>query len=114
MAKILREGECRDPALHDVSITVAEVRMSADLRNATAYVMPLGGANAEAVLAALRRSAPFLRGRLARVVPLRRVPELVFALDAAFDQAERIAAILARPEVERDLLPSGPADTDAC
>jgi ribosome-binding factor A len=115
LAKLLRGGECRDPVLHDVSITVAEVRMSPDLRNATAYVMPLGGANAETVMQALRRGAPYLKSRLAREVPLRRVPELSFALDSSFAQAEHIAAVLDRPEVKRDLQPaagSGSADAD--
>ena len=46
LSKILREGDCRDPALDAVNITVTEVSMSPDLRNATAFVMPLAGANA--------------------------------------------------------------------
>jgi ribosome-binding factor A len=103
LAKILREDECRDPALEEVSVTVTEVRMSPDLRNATAFVMPLAGANAEEVLAGLKRCATFLKGRIAREVRLRNTPSLVFALDDTFDRAERISALLARPEVARDL-----------
>jgi ribosome-binding factor A len=105
LAQILRDGGCRDPALQQASITVSEVRISPDLRNATAYVMPLGGANAGDVLAGLRRGTPFLRARLARELPLRQAPNLAFALDDTFDQADRIAALLARPEVARDLQP---------
>jgi ribosome-binding factor A len=105
LAKILREGECRDPALDNASITVTEVRMSADLRTATAFVMPLAGANATEVVARLKRSAPLLRGLVAREVPLRNTPNLVFKLDNSFDQADRISALLARPEVARDLQP---------
>ena len=105
LAELLRPGELRDPALHDANVTVTEVRLSPDLRNATAFVMPLGGANAEEIIAALRRSAPFLKGRLARLIELRHMPNLAFALDNAFDSAARISALLARPEVERDLHP---------
>jgi ribosome-binding factor A len=103
LAQLLRPGECRDPALFEADITVTEVRLSADLRHATAYVMPLAGSRIGATMAGLRRSAPYLRGRLARAVSLRRIPELSFALDRSFEHAERIAALLARPEVGRDL-----------
>jgi ribosome-binding factor A len=99
----LRDGECRDPLLRNTSITVTEVRVSPDLRNATAFVMPLAGSNATEVVGGLKRSAGFLRGLLARKVPLRNAPNLVFALDGSFDQADRIAEALARPEVARDL-----------
>jgi ribosome-binding factor A len=105
LARILREGECRDPALENASITVTEVRMSPDLRSATAFVMPLAGTNAAEVLAGLGRSATFLKGRLAREVRLRNTPNLVFALDDSFDRADRISTLLARPEVARDLQP---------
>ena len=103
LAQLLCSGELRDPALSDASITVTEVRVSPDLKNATAFVMPLAGANADAIMAALQRSAPFLRGRLARTVELRQAPNLVFAFDHSFDNAARIAALLATPEVARDL-----------
>jgi ribosome-binding factor A len=105
LSMILRNGECRDPVLANTSITVTEVRMSPDLRNATAFVMPLAGANAADIMAGLKRSAGFLRGRIAREVPLRNAPNLVFALDNLFDQADRISELLARPEVARDLQP---------
>ncbi len=75
LAQMLRPGEMRDPALHDANVTVTEVRMSPDLRNATAFVMPLGGANAADIVAALRRSAPYLKGRVARTVRAAPRPE---------------------------------------
>jgi ribosome-binding factor A len=103
LAKIFLDGECRDPGLRDTSIAVTEVRMSPDLRNATAFVVPLGGENATETIAGLKRSSAFLRRLVAREVPLRYAPRLVFALDGAFAQADRIAAVLARPEVARDL-----------
>src|SRR5882672_9031598 len=105
LSKILRQGECRDPVLKNTSITVTEVRMSPDLRNATAFVMPLAGANAPEILAGLKRSAAFLKGLVAREVRLRNTPNLFFALDESFDRVDRISALLARPDVARDLRP---------
>jgi ribosome-binding factor A len=109
LAQMLRPGEMRDPALHDAHITVTEVQVSPDLRNATAFVMPLGGRDAADIVTALRRSAPFLKSRIARTVRLRLVPNLGFALDSAFDSAERIAAVLHSDAVARDL-----QDKDDC
>ena len=105
LSRILCEGACRDPALSQASITVTEVRVSPDLRNATAFVMPLAGANAMDILAGLRRSAAFLRALLAREVALRNTPSLTFEFDDSFDYADRISALLARPDVARDLEP---------
>jgi ribosome-binding factor A len=103
LAGVLQKGECRDAVLREAAITVTEVRLSPDLRNATAYVIPLGGANGTEVVAAMQRNAGFFRGRMARGAALRHAPNLSFALDQTFDQADRIAALLARPDVERDL-----------
>jgi len=103
LSEILHRGECRDPALRDASIAVTEVRFSPDLHNATVFVMPLAGENATEVVAGLKRSTPFLKRLVARQVALRSTPNLIFELDLSFDQADRIAALLARPEVERDL-----------
>src|SRR6201997_136588 len=71
LAQLLRPGELRDPALREANITVSEVRVSPDLRNATAYVMPLAGANSGEIMEGLRRGAPFLKSRLARALDLR-------------------------------------------
>ncbi|HML10109.1 MAG TPA: 30S ribosome-binding factor RbfA [Stellaceae bacterium] len=103
LARLLRPGELRDPALFDANVTVTEVQLSPDLRNATAFVMPLGGANAADIVAGLRRSAPYLKGQVAKLVRLRRVPNLSFALDRAFDSADRVAAVLHSEAVARDL-----------
>jgi ribosome-binding factor A len=112
LADILRSEKLRDPALEGASITVTEVAMSPDLRNATAYVIPLGGARAAEILAALRRSAPYLRGLAARRIGLRYAPDLDFVLDRSFDEAERIRALLAQPDVARDLAREGESDAD--
>lgn len=103
LAEILQRGDSGDPVLDRASITVPEVRMSPDLRIATAYVMPLGGRDVEAILAALRRNARALRGAVARKVTLKFMPELRFARDETFDEADRIDALLRSPQVRRDL-----------
>jgi ribosome-binding factor A len=112
LAQLLRPGELRDPALREANITVTEVRISPDLKSATAFVMPLAGSKTGEIMTGLKRSAPFLRGRIARTVELRQVPSLVFAFDTAFDNAARIEALLRRPEVERDLQPTPEGDDD--
>jgi len=103
LAAILARHEAADPVLQEAVITVTEVRVSPDLKNATAFVMPLGGVHVPEVMAALTRSAPFLRGLVARAVPLRHSPTLHFQFDTSFEHASQIEALLHRPEVERDL-----------
>jgi ribosome-binding factor A len=111
LSRILQRGELRDPALQDVAVTVTEVRLSPDLKHATAYVMPLGGRHRDEVIAGLTRSAGYLRSQIAREVPLRFTPGLAFTLDLSFDHAHRINELLHRPEVERDLAaPDEPSD----
>jgi ribosome-binding factor A len=112
LSQILRDGRCRDPALREASITVSEVRLSPDLRQATVYVMPLAGAKAGEIIGALGRSAPFLRTQVAGELSLRHAPALSFVPDASFDQAERISSLLARPEVERDIRPQPEGETE--
>ena len=107
LSGILRRGECRDPTLRDANIAVTEVRFSPDLRNATVFVMPLSGANATEIVAGLKRGTPFLKRLVAHEVAFRYTPDLKFELDISFDQADRIAGLLARPDVERDLCRGG-------
>ena len=107
LARIFERGELRDPDLAGAAVTVTEIQVSPDLKSATAYVMPLGGAREAEILAALRRSAPFLRRRLAQEVRLRHAPNIAFALDTAFAHASRISAALHQPAVERDLADRG-------
>lgn len=105
LAHIFEQGRLHDPALSGLALTVTEVRVSPDLKNATAYVMPLAGAHAGEALAALKRASGFLRRELAQMVELRVVPTIGFALDTSFEHASRIDALLHRPEVARDLAP---------
>ena len=112
LVRILMEEPPRDPALHDSRITVTEVRVSPDLRNATAFVMPLGGEGLAEKVAALGRAAPYLRSRLARVLDLRYTPRLTFEADRSFDEADRVSALLASPPVRRDLAAVAPEETE--
>ncbi|HTC18652.1 MAG TPA: 30S ribosome-binding factor RbfA [Stellaceae bacterium] len=105
LAHIFEQGRLHDPALAGLALTVTEVRVSPDLKNATAYVMPLAGAHAGEALEALKRASGFLRRELAQAVKLRIVPTIGFALDTSFEHASRIDALLHRPEVARDLEP---------
>jgi len=66
-------------------------------------VMPLGGEDKERLLAALRRAAPWFRGRVSEKAGLRMAPEIRFALDRTFDEADKIGALLRRPDVARDI-----------
>lgn len=110
LAHLFQRGALRDPALQDVNFTVTEVRVSPDLKHATAFVMPLGGRNTAEAVAGLRRGAAYLRMEVARAVKLRMAPTLAFELDASFDHASRVEALLNRPDVARDLAQDGTDD----
>jgi ribosome-binding factor A len=84
-------------------ITIPEVRVTADLRLATIYVMPLGGRDEKEVLDALDRNSRFVRGEIARRVNLKFAPEIRFRIDERFGEAERIEKLLRTPAVQRDL-----------
>ncbi len=103
LSDILGREDLRDPALGSVSITVSEVRTSPDLRNATVYVLPLGGENQEEVLKALNRAAPYLGGLLSRSVHMKYMPRLKFVADETFDESGHINTLLQNPKVARDL-----------
>lgn len=103
LVQLIDRGEANDPGLDGVTITVTEVRVSPDLRNATAYVMPLGGTGSEEILESLNRAAPFFRRRVAAEVDLRRLPSLTFEIDTTFDNAGHIDALLRSPAVSADV-----------
>ena len=112
LAEVLQRGEVHDPAFEGMVVTVPEVRMSPDLRLATAYVMPLGGQGSDEAMAALERHRKFLRGEVAHRVNLRYAPELRFRLDTSFEEGERVDALLRSPEVRRDIAEDGDAARD--
>ena len=103
LAEILARGEIHDPVIETHLITVPEVRMTADLRLATIYVMPLGGRDEADVLSALERNKRYLRGEIARRVNMKFAPDIRFRIDDRFDEAERIERLLRTPAVQRDL-----------
>ena len=103
LAEMLSRGDIHDPTIEAHMITVPEVRMTADLRLATVYVMPLGGKDEKEVVAALERNKKFLRGEIAHRVNLKFAPDIRFRIDERFDEAARIEKILRTPEVRRDL-----------
>jgi len=103
LSDILSRGDIHDPVIEAHMITVPEVRMSPDLRLATIYIMPLGGRDEEAVLAALDQNKRYVRGEIARRVNLKFAPDIRFRIDERFDEAERIEKLLRTPEVRRDL-----------
>jgi ribosome-binding factor A len=103
LAEMLTRGDIHDPVIEAHMITVPEVRMTADLRLATIYLMPLGGRDADDVIAAFDRNKRYIRGEVARRVNLKSAPEIRFRVDERFDEAERIEKLLRTPAVQRDL-----------
>jgi ribosome-binding factor A len=103
LAEIFTRGEIVDDVLSQYSLTVPEVRMTPDLKLATAYVMPLGGEGADEVVKHLATHARFLRGELARRISLRYMPEIRFKVDTSFESSRRIDELLASEKVARDL-----------
>jgi ribosome-binding factor A len=103
LAELLERGDMRDPELRDARITVTSVDVSPDLRNATAFIMPLGGQDKERLLAAMKRAAPWFRARVGEKAGLRSAPDIRFQLDTTFDEADKIGALLRRPDVARDI-----------
>lgn len=103
LSDVLLRGELHDPDLENTSITVSEVRASPDLKHATAYVLPLGGANTDGVLNALKRNKHEIRRQVTRQLTLKYSPEISFSPDTSFDQMDRTRALLKSDDVQRDL-----------
>ena len=103
VSELLAHGEVHDGVIETHLITVPEVRMSADLRLATIYVMPLGGRDEAQVLAALDRNKRYVRGVIAKKVNLKFSPDIRFRIDERFGEAERIERLLRSAAVKRDL-----------
>jgi ribosome-binding factor A len=103
LSDIFLRGECNFPGLMNASITVSEVRVSPDMKNATAFFMPLAGNNKKELLEALKIAAPELRYLVSKKMALRYMPRIHFALDESFEVAEKIDLLLKKPEVAKDL-----------
>lgn len=112
LAEVLSRGDLQDDVLTRNVITIPEVRMSPDLKLATAYVMPLGGKDEDAVIKALEKNKKVLRQEVARRVNLKFAPDLRFRRDESFDEAARIDALLRSERVARDTVKPGTDDED--
>lgn len=103
LSELLARGEVHDDVVSAANISVTEVRMTPDLRNATAYVKPLLGAEEDKVVKALRQNTAFLQREVAKRLGLKFAPRLKFWPDESFDEADRIERLLSDPRVSRDL-----------
>ncbi len=103
LVDIMRREGLRDPGLEGVSVTISEAQVSPDLKQARIFAYPLGGGDVAALIAALNRAAPYLRGLLGKKIDLKFTPALTFHADETFGEAQKIESLLARPDVARDL-----------
>jgi ribosome-binding factor A len=103
LAEMLTRGEIHDDVIASHVITVPEVRLSPDLKLATAYIVTLGDADLKEVLAALERNKRFIRAELANAVNVKFAPDIRFRRDETFEEASRIDALLASPKVRQDI-----------
>ena len=103
LSELLARGEVHDDVVSAANISITEVRMTPDLRNATAYIKPLLGAGEDEVVHALRQNTAFLQREVATRLGLKFAPKLKFRKDESFAEADRIEALLRDPKVARDL-----------
>ena len=103
IAEVLRDNDIHDPDLEGVSVTITQVKPSPDMRYATVYCEPLGGGNAQTIIAALNRHKGFVRGEMGHKIAMKFTPELRFVEDESFAEALKIESILRSPKVQRDL-----------
>jgi ribosome-binding factor A len=103
LSEILMRGDVHDDVLTSHPVSVTEVRMSPDLRNATAFVKPLLGRDEEMVLKALRTNTAYLQSEVARRIQLKYAARLKFLIDESFDEGSHIESLLRRDDVARDL-----------
>ena len=103
LSDLLTRQQVHDAVLAATTVSVTEVRMTPDLRQATAYVKPLLGADEEAVLKALRTNTAYFQREVAGRLKLKHAAKVRFESDETFDEAARIEALLRDPKVARDL-----------
>lgn len=104
LTRLIQRGEINDPDLEKVVLSVTEVRMSPDLKIATAFVTAFGQKDMSLLIKALARHARFIRGRMARDLrQMKNIPEFRFRTDTSFDNYQKIDELLRSPEVVRDL-----------
>jgi ribosome-binding factor A len=103
LSMILVRGDIRDPDLAGVSVTITQVMPSGDMRHATVFCEPLGGKEADKIIAALNRNKAYLRGQMGHMIELKFTPDLRFVEDKSFAEAQKIEDLLKSERVQRDL-----------
>ena len=94
LGQIFLRDEAKLPTLETKSITVTEVRMSPDLKNARAYVIPLGGKNTEKTVHILTEFSYLIRKALSKKIEMKFLPKVSFVSDKSFDYAEKIERLI--------------------
>lgn len=103
LSDVLARGDVHDPDLNRLSITVGEVRATPDLKLATAYVLPLGGGDADGAIAVLNRNKAEIRRQLSKQMTLKYAPDLRFVIDETFDKMDETRRLLSQDQVRRDI-----------
>jgi len=112
ISEVLAEGNIHDPDLTNTSITVTEVQPSPDMRNATVYIVPLGGENEASILKALNRSTGFIQSEMASHLSMKFTPRLAFKKDTSFDYGDHIDALIKRTSQPAEPAPTDDLDSD--
>jgi ribosome-binding factor A len=103
LSELLARGDVHDPVLQSHLVSITEVRMSPDLRHATAFVKPLLGQDEDAVLKALRQNTAYLQREVAQRVRTKFAARLKFLADESFDEGSHIDRLLRSDKVAQDL-----------
>ena len=96
LGQIFLRDEAKVPSLETKNITVTEVRMSPDLKNARAYVIPLGGKDTEKAVDVLTQFSHLIRKALSKKIDMKFLPRVSFVGDKSFDYAEKIEKLIAK------------------
>ncbi len=110
LSEILVRGDIRDADLEGVSVTITQVKPSGDMRHASVFCEPLGGQNADRIIAALNRHKAFIRGEMGHMITMKFTPELRFVEDHSFTEAQKIEDLLRSERVARDLAAKNDGD----
>ena len=94
LGQIFLKDEAKVPILETKSITVTEVRMSPDLKNARVYVIPLGGKDTERAVSILTEFSHLIRKVLSKKIDMKFLPKVSFVGDKSFDYAEKIEKLI--------------------
>jgi ribosome-binding factor A len=113
ISEVLSEGNIHDPEVSTTPVTVTEVQPSPDMRNATVYVVPLGGVNEEAVIKGLNRSSGFVQAEMARQLSMKFTPRLTFKKDASFEYGDHIDSLIRKTSAERSSDQKSDPDSDS-